>query len=118
MTIGIRGAITVENNSKEDIVSSTSELLKKMTEENRLNKEDIAAVIFSTTKDLDAEFPAAAARELGWNSAALMCTNEISVKGAIKKCVRVLMIVNSEIKQSEVKHVYLKEARSLRPDLG
>jgi len=111
---GIRGAITVENNTKEEIVDKTKELLMETASANRIKIEDIASIIFSVTKDLNAEFPAVAARELGWNDTPLLCTYEIDVAGSLPKCIRVLTHVNTERKQGEMKHVYLRGAQNLR----
>lgn len=115
---GIRGAITVSGNNRKGIVASTKTLLQKIVKENKLRIEDIASVIFSVTKDLNAEFPAIAARKLGWLYTPLMCTYEISVPGSLKKCIRVLMHVNSAKEQKAMKHVYLGGAKKLRPDLS
>jgi chorismate mutase len=115
---GIRGATTVEKNTREEIVSKTVELLEKLIERNNIPVEEIASVIFSVTEDLDAEFPAAAAHHLGWAKTPLFCTREIPVKGSLKKCIRVLMHVNSDKKQKEMVHVYLYKAKKLRPDLS
>ncbi len=115
---GIRGAITVKKNSKSEILSSTRKLLQRLASENRLKVEDIACVIFSSTKDLNAEFPAVAARSLGWMFTPLLCTNEIDVPGSVKKCVRVLLLVNSSRKQRDMKNVYLGDAKKLRPDIA
>lgn len=117
-TRGIRGAITVKKNENDAIVFATEMLLEKMVTVNRIKVEDIASIIFSVTSDLTKEFPAMAAREMGWLYTPLMCTNEIDVEGSLKKCIRVLMTVNSEKKQSAMKHVYLDEAKKLRPDLS
>ena len=114
---GIRGATTVEANTKEEIVAKTVELLKSLIEKNDIRIEDIASVIFSVTDDIDAEFPALASREMGWIYTPLVCTREIPVPGSLKSCVRVLMHVNSDIKQEEMIHVYLHRAKKLRPDL-
>lgn len=115
---GIRGAITVARNNRQEIVASTKVLLQKIVKENKIKIEDIASVIFSVTEDLNAEFPAIAARQLGWIFTPLMCTYEVSVPGSLKKCIRVLMHVNSEKGQKAMKHVYLKGAEKLRPDLS
>ena len=115
---GVRGAITVRKNGKDEIVFSTEMLLEKMVSVNKIKVEDIASIIFSVTPDLDKEFPAIAAREMGWLYTPLMCTNEIPVKGSLKRCIRVLMTVNSDKKQSDIKHVYLQGAKKLRPDLS
>ncbi len=114
---GIRGAITVKKNSKEEIVSKTAVLLKKIVAVNSIKVEDIASVIFSATRDLNAEFPALAARKLGWIYTPLLCTNEIAVPGSLKKCIRVLLHVNSTKKQKDMKNIYLEDAKKLRPDL-
>lgn len=115
---GIRGAISISKNTKNEIVSATMALLRKMAGMNKIKVEDIASVIFSVTKDLNAEFPAIAARKMGWKSTPLLCTYEVDVPGALARCIRVLMHVNSDKKQASVKHVYLMDAKKLRPDLG
>jgi chorismate mutase len=114
---GIRGATTVKNNSKVEIVSSTEELLKELVAANKIKIEDIASAVFSVTGDLNAEFPAVAARNLGWLYTPLLCTYEIDVPGSVKKCVRVLLHVNTGRKQSQITNVYLWGAKVLRPDL-
>lgn len=115
---GIRGAISVQKNNADEIISSAAALLRKMVGLNRIKIEDIASVIFSVTKDLDAEFPAIAARKMGWRTTPLLCTYEVDVRGSLKRCIRVLMHVNSGKKQSAMKHVYLNDAKKLRTDLG
>ena len=114
---GIRGAITASGNEREAIVAATSRLLREIVERNSVKVEDIGAIFFTTTPDLTAEFPAAAARELGWNDVPLLCGHEMSVPGRLDKCVRVMMFVNVDVAQSAIRHVYLEGARSLRPDL-
>ena len=114
---GIRGAITVERNESQQILEATQELLEKIVQENRLAIEDICSAFFTVTQDLDAEFPAKAARALGWTSVPLMCTSEVNVAGALPKCIRVLIHINTGKSQSEIKHVYLGRAVQLRPDL-
>ena len=111
---GIRGAITAESNTKEAILAATKELLSEIAKNNQLKIEDIASVIFSVTQDLNAEFPAVAARELGWDGTPLLCTKEIDVPGSLPRCIRVLVQVNTDKKQQEMKHVYLKEAVKLK----
>jgi chorismate mutase len=113
----IRGAITVEKNTAEDIIESTKILLEKIIEKNNMPIDNIISIIFSVTRDLDSAFPAVAARKLGWTDVALMCTNEIHVPGSLEKCIRVLMHVNTEKSNQDIKHVYLKGAKILRPDL-
>lgn len=115
--VAIRGAITVDKNTKEDILTSTQELLTEILEQNQLEEEDIISIFFTVTQDLDAAFPAQAARKLGLDFIPLLCANEIDVPGAISKCVRILIHINAGDKLEEVEHVYLKDAKKLRPDL-
>ena len=115
---GIRGAVDVSANDAPEILQATKELLQMMQQKNSLEKENIAAVIFSMTKDLDAVFPAQAARELGWVDVPLFCTVEIDVPGALQRCIRVLILFNSAQKQEEIRHVYLGGAAALRKDLA
>ena len=114
---GIRGASNVAENSASEIIIATKELLMEMAKANHVNLEDIASIFFTLTPDLNAAFPAAAARELGWTDVPLFCAVEVDVPGALAFCIRVLMHVNTELGQPEVKHIYLREARSLRVDL-
>lgn len=118
MIWAIRGATTVAANTEKEILDATAELLEKMAERNGLSENNIISIIFSTTADLDAAFPAVAARRLGWNHTAMMCTNEIDVPGSLRKCIRVMMHINTEKKKEELKYIYLRDARSLRPDLA
>jgi chorismate mutase len=112
---GIRGAITVPANNKESIIAATKELLKEMAQANSIKVDDIAAIFFTTTPDLNAEFPAAATRELGWpQHLALLCGHEMSVPTALPHCLRVLMLVNTEKGPEEIMHVYLGEAKKLK----
>lgn len=111
---GIRGATTVEDNTREDILAATEELLQKMIEANDLQAEDIAYAYFTTTTDLDAEFPAVAARQMGWTNVALLCGHEMNVAGSLSKCLRVLVLVNTEKSADEIVHVYIKGAENLR----
>ena len=112
---GIRGATTIEHNDREEILSATAELLQLMIRQNELQTEDIASAIFSLTEDLDAEFPAVAARMLGWTEVPMMCTREIPVPGSLGKCIRVLLHVNTTRGLSEIRHVYIRGAVNLRP---
>lgn len=114
---GIRGAITVKANTATDISESTAILLKTIVEANEINTEDIASIFLTTTPDLNAEFPAYAAREMGWTLVPLLCAREIDVLKATPKLIRVLMHVNTSKTQAEIKHQYLGEAAGLRPDL-
>lgn len=115
---GIRGATTVESNAREEILAATTELLQQLIERNNLHPDQIASVIFTATDDLDAEFPAVAARSLGWEATALICAREIPVPGSLRKCIRVLIHVNTTCSAAEIQHVYLREAISLRPSFG
>lgn len=112
----IRGAITVENNDANEIISETKLLLNEIVERNQLQQKDIISVVFTATRDLDAAFPAVAARQIGWTQAALMCMHEMYVPGSIEKCIRVMIHINSA-EDGNVRHVYLKGAKKLRPDL-
>lgn len=115
---GIRGATTVEHNDRAEILSATTELLQLMVRQNDLHTEDIASAIFSLTEDLDAEFPAVAARTLGWTEVPLMCMREIPVPGSLGKCIRVLLHVNTTRGLSEIQHVYIHGAVTLRPNFA
>lgn len=112
---GIRGATTVERNDRSEILAATKELLLLLIEKNQLHPDDVASAIFTLTEDLDAEFPALAARALGWTEVALMCTREIPVPGSLGKCIRILLHVNTERSAAEIQHVYIKGAVNLRP---
>lgn len=113
---GIRGATTVDANSREAILEATAELLTAIIDANGVRREDIASVFFSTTPDLNAEFPALAARDLGTH-VALMCFHEMDVPGSLPLCIRVTMHVNTTRPAEEIRFVYLRDARKLRPDL-
>jgi chorismate mutase len=115
---GVRGATTVDANTKEAILQAAAELLSALIEANEIRRDDVASVFFSTTPDLNAEFPAVAARQLGWTHAALMCGHEMYVPGSLPMCLRILMHVNTSKAQDEVRFVYLRGARVLRQDLA
>ena len=115
---GIRGATTAETNSREAILAATSELLDCLVRANGVRREDVASILFSTTPDLNAEFPAVAAREAGWADVALLCMHEMSVPGSLPQCVRILVHVNTDRTADEMEHVYLRGAQALRPDLA
>ncbi|MDW7675931.1 MAG: chorismate mutase [Bacillota bacterium] len=114
---GIRGATSVEQDTREEIHAATKELLIKMVAENKIAIEDIASVFFTVTPDLIADFPAYAARELGWTKVPLICMKEIEVPNSLPMCVRVLIHVNTTKTQEEVRHIYLRKAQNLRADL-
>lgn len=113
---GIRGATTAERNTAEDILEATRELLAVLIEVNDLAVEDVASVIFTTTPDLNATFPAAAARAYGWDGVPLLCSHEMNVPGMLDHVVRVLIHVNTEKPASAMRHIYLRRARDLRPE--
>lgn len=114
-TRGIRGATTVERNDRGEILAATTELLQVIVRLNGLRSEDVAYVLFTVTPDLDADFPAFAARELGWAEVPLMCGQEIPVPGALERCIRVLVSWNTAKSQSEIRHAFLRRAKELRP---
>jgi len=113
---GIRGATTVTENSEEAILGATRELLYTMIQANGIEVEDVASAHFTTTVDLNATYPALAARQLGWYDAALLCGHEMMVPGSLDKCVRILIHWNTTKTAKEIVHVYLHGARGLRPD--
>jgi len=114
---GIRGAVTVDSNKKEEIIEITKELLITLQRENNFKIEDIVCVFFSATTDLNAAFPARAARELGWNRVPLFDMQEIEVPGSLPKCIRILIQINCQKSQTEIKHCYLRGAEILRKNL-
>ena len=115
---GVRGATTADENSKDAILTATRQLLALMIRINGIEPEHVASAIFSLTRDLDAEFPALAARQLGWLDVPLLCTYEVDVPGSLRRCVRVLLHWNTDKPQSEIRHIYVKDAERLRPDLS
>ncbi len=117
MNCCIRGAVTVEENSKACIWENTKIMLNEIIRANNLNLDDIVSVLFTCTRDLDAAYPAVAAREIGIVDAALMCVQELYVVGSLEMCVRVAVTVETNKKQKEMNHVYLKGAERLRPDI-
>jgi chorismate mutase len=114
---GIRGAITVEANSAGAILEATREMLAHIMEANGASAQDIASAFFTVTPDLSAAFPAQAARDLGWDHVALLDAQEVPVPGSLPNCVRVLVHWNTGKAQDEIRHVYLRGAASLRPDV-
>jgi chorismate mutase len=117
MIRGLRGAITVEANMASEILEATEALLSAMVEQNKIALADIASVLFTVTSDLNAEFPAAAARKMGWKNVPLLCATEIPVQGSLPLAIRVLMHVNTAKTQEQIQHIYLKGAKVLRDDL-
>jgi chorismate mutase len=114
---GIRGATTARANTRDAILEATRELLEKLMRANDLNPDDIASILFTMTGDLDAAFPASAARALGWNHVALLDARAPAVSEDLPRCIRVLIHWNTHRKANEIRHVYLREAAQLRPDL-
>ena len=116
---GLRGATTADANTRDDILDATRELLDRLVEANDVNTDDIAAVTFSATKDLDAEFPAVAARvHMGWTNVAIMCGHEMDVPGGQERCIRVLILVNTDKSPQDLEMVYLRDAANLRSRSG
>jgi chorismate mutase len=115
---GIRGAIDVARNGKEEILGKTELLLRAMVRANRVRAEAVAAALFSLTPDLDAEFPALAARRLGWTDVPLLCATELGIPHGMKKVVRILLLVNTRLPAGKIKHQYLGKTPALRPDLA
>lgn len=114
---GTRGAITVDSNSKEEIIKRTKELLTALKKENDFKIEDMVSIFFSATSDLNAAFPAQAARELGWDIVPLFDMQEIDVPGSLPRCIRILVQINCQKSLQEIKHCYLRGAKILRKDL-
>lgn len=116
MCRGVRGATTVTSNEREAILAATRELVYIMIRANNIRQEDVASAYFTVTSDLDATFPATAARQLGWYDVALICGTEIPVPNSLGMCVRAMIHWNTYKSQKELVHVYLHDAQSLRPD--
>ncbi len=114
---GIRGATSVDVNDAAAIITATRELLERIVAANDLLVEDVISVIFTATPDLDAAYPARAAREMGWMNTPLLCMQEMVVAGSLPRCIRVLVLWNTDLSPDQVRHVYLGRARALRPDL-
>jgi len=118
MVRGIRGAITVDEDTPEAILSATRELLEAIVAQNEIQSfEEFAAIIFTVTEDLSSAFPAEAARQLGMNRVPLLSAREVPVPGSLPRVIRVLALWNTDRPQDAVRHVYLREAKRLRPDL-
>lgn len=115
---GIRGATTVDANTKEDIQTAAKELLREMVQANGVQEEDVACILFTTTPDLNAAFPASVARELGLSQVPMLCGHEMNVPGSLPMCLRILILFNTEKSAEEIVHVYIKGARGLRSGSG
>ncbi len=118
MCRGLRGATTVETNTAVAILDATRELLDTMIAANAIDQDQVASIFFTTTMDLNAIFPAVAARERGWTDIALLNAHEMAVPGALGRCIRILMHLNTDRTAQELRHIYLRDARTLRPDLA
>lgn len=117
-TLAIKGAITVDKNTEESIKEATIELLSQMQFSNNISTENITYAIFTLTKDINAAFPAKFARlDLKWEDIPMICTQELAVPDTLENCLRVIITINTTLKKSDIKHVYLKGAKKLRPDL-
>lgn len=117
MVCSIRGAITIENNSIEEVYDATKLMLNAIIEQNNIDLEDIISIIFTATRDIDCAYPAVAARQIGITDASLVCFQELYVVGSLPMCIRAMVMINSDKKQKEMNHVYLRNAEILRPDL-
>jgi chorismate mutase len=116
---GVRGATTTGEDQAEQVISATRELLEAILQANPgMQTEYIASVFFTVTQDINSAFPALAARQMGWDSVPMMCAREIPVPGSLPCCIRVLLHWNTDVPQGAVRHVYLREAVKLRPDLA
>jgi monofunctional chorismate mutase len=115
---GLRGAITVPADEPDAIMAATTTLLRELFDRNQVSHDDLVSIIFTSTADLTAEFPAAAARAIGISDVPLMCSQEIPVRGSLERCIRVLVHLYTERDYAELRHVYLGGAAELRADLG
>jgi chorismate mutase len=115
---GIRGAITVARDEPSLILDATERLLREIVDANGFSPDDVASALFTVTPDLISEFPAAAARRMGWTLVPLLNFTEIGVPGRLERCIRVLIHINTQAGQGAIQHVYLEGARVLRPDLS
>lgn len=113
----VRGAITLREDTSDEVISATSHLLEEMLRRNELAREHLVSIMFTATPDVRSEFPAAAARKIGISDVPLMCATELDVAGAPPRCIRVMMHVYTDRERSSLRHVYLGDARQLRTDL-
>ena len=111
---GVRGATTAAENTKESILEATKEMLERLIEANSIEADDVASTVFTATQDINAEFPAQAARRLGWDHVALMCAHEMAVKDAPAMCIRALVLINTDKPAKDLKNIYLRGAEHLR----
>ncbi|HEX9923777.1 MAG TPA: chorismate mutase [Anaerolineae bacterium] len=115
---GVRGATTIEQDTPEEIITATGELLEYMIRANQIDPADVGSAIFTTTPDIVSEYPALAARKLGWVDVPLICGHEMAVPHGLKKCIRILLHWNTTKGAKEIQHIYIKEAKNLRPDIS
>jgi len=115
---GIRGATAVPENSRDAIIAASRELLQQMVDANGVKIDDVACILFTTTPDLNAAFPAAAARELGWLQVPLLCSQEMDVPDGFPHCLRILMLFNTEKRNEDIVHLYLRGTEVLRDDMN
>ena len=111
---GLRGATTATDNTREAVLEATRELLERLVEANDLKPDDLAATFFTTSPDLNAEYPAVAARQMGWDHVPLICGHEMNVPTGLAMCIRVMILANTEKRPEEMAHVYLRDAKDLR----
>jgi|TARA_B100000959_G_scaffold269196_1_gene314723 monofunctional chorismate mutase len=111
---GIRGATTVNKNTRSEVIEATQEMLSTIIDKNKLSTDDIAAAMFTTTEDINCEFPAYAARMMGWKYVALLDNTQMKVPNSLKLCIRVLLLVNTDIPANQLENVYLHQAINLR----
>jgi chorismate mutase len=115
--LALRGATTLDRDEREHLMARVSELLSAMLDRNEVDHDDVISVVFTATDDVRSGFPAAAAREMGMGDIPLLCARELDVEGGMARCVRILMHLTTERTRSQLRHVYLHDARSLRDDL-
>jgi len=115
---GVRGATTVEQNTRDAILNATRQLLALIIRRNEIDPTDVASAVFTVTRDVNAEFPALAARQMGWLDVPLLCGYEVEVPGSLGLCIRILLHWNTTKSQKDIHHVYIHKAISLRPDLS
>jgi chorismate mutase len=115
---GIRGAITVKDNSRSEILTASETLVREIIKRNKIIRDEIISIIFTATADLDQVYPAEAIRKIGYNNIPLMCYQEMAVKNSLERCIRVIIYINRNCTLNDIKHTYLNGARILRPDLN
>ena len=113
----IRGAITVKENKVDDIKDASKELVSKIIKANNINEEDIVSIVFTATSDIDKTYPAAVIREMGYTKTPLMCYQEMNVENSLDKCIRTMVYCDCNRSLEDIEHVYLRKAKTLRPDL-